>query len=72
MVGADRLGNCETLQKLLREQQNAQRWVTAICASPVKVLEKNGLIDGRNATAHPAVSGELTNSRWVGGGTYNA
>ena len=65
MPGAERLGDCAALQQLLRQQQDAQRWVTAICASPEVVLERAGLIAGRRATAHPAFSDKLANGRWA-------
>lgn len=65
MPGAERLSSCDTLQELLRQQQAAQRWLTAICAAPAVVLESGGLIGGRRATAHPAFAEKLANGRWA-------
>lgn len=43
---------------LLREQHAAGRWLAAICAAPVVLLDA-GLLVGRRYTAHPSVAAEL-------------
>jgi len=58
--GAERLGKCETLIELLRAQQDAGRFVTAICAAPAVVLEAQGFLKGKKATAHPAFTDKLS------------
>lgn len=43
---------------LARQQADANRWVTAICAAPT-VLAAAGLLQGRRYTAHHSVAKEL-------------
>lgn len=57
--GAERLGLCEPLRKLLREQALSNRVYGAICASPAIVLEPQGLLKDKKATAHPSFSSKL-------------
>ncbi|KAK6805682.1 hypothetical protein RDI58_003467 [Solanum bulbocastanum] len=57
-VGAERLHKSKILKKLLKEQESAGRIFGAICSSPA-VLQKQGLIKDRKATAHPAVLDKL-------------
>ena len=75
MPGAERLRDCEALTEIVTAQLGAGRTLGAICAAPQVVLDARGLLGGRKATAHPAFSGKLTDSRrvgcergWVGGG----
>jgi 4-methyl-5(b-hydroxyethyl)-thiazole monophosphate biosynthesis len=37
----------------------------AICAAPVVVLQAHGLLQGRKATCHPSVAGQLENDEAV-------
>jgi 4-methyl-5(b-hydroxyethyl)-thiazole monophosphate biosynthesis len=56
MPGATRLHGSGGLERLLREQKAAGRWIGAICASPAVVLQAHGLLDGvergKDALAH--------------------
>jgi len=59
MPGAEYLGKSTKLINLLRKQNRMHRTIAAICAAPVVVLERNGLIGGRNATCFPGMENEL-------------
>ena len=52
LPGADHLDRDPRIQKLVREQAQADRKVGAICAAP-KVLASAGLLENREATAYP-------------------
>ncbi|XP_038713263.1 protein DJ-1 homolog C isoform X2 [Tripterygium wilfordii] len=60
VAGAERLQKSRILKKLLREQNTAGRIYGAVCSSPV-VLDKQGLLKDKRATAHPSVVSKLTN-----------
>ncbi|XP_059313427.1 protein DJ-1 homolog C isoform X3 [Lycium ferocissimum] len=57
-TGAERLHKSKILKKLLKEQESAGRIFGAICSSPA-VLQKQGLIKDKKATAHPDVLDKL-------------
>ncbi|KAH0732199.1 hypothetical protein KY289_003387 [Solanum tuberosum] len=57
-AGAERLHKSKILKKLLKEQESAGRIFGAICSAPA-VLQKQGLIKDKKATAHPAVLDKL-------------
>jgi protein deglycase len=59
--GAEHLRDSADLTALLKRQHETNRLYAAICASPAVVLEHHGLLEGRRATAHPYIVGELTN-----------
>ncbi|OVA15667.1 ThiJ/PfpI [Macleaya cordata] len=59
VAGAERLNKCKVLKKLLKEQESAGRIYGAICSSPV-VLQKQGLLKEKRATAHPSIISQLT------------
>jgi len=59
MPGAEHLRDSATLTRLLLAQQKAGRLYAAICAAPVVVLQHHGLLQGRQATCHPSVAGQL-------------
>ena len=50
MPGAERIGASEPVRRLLAEQANSGRLVTAICAAPAVVRLRQS-ISGRNATS---------------------
>jgi protein deglycase len=62
MPGAENLRDSSQLITMLKEQQKAGRWVAAICASPVVILQHHGLLAGKRATCYPSMQGQLTNS----------
>ena len=66
MPGAERLSASPDVNALLRTQSAAGRLIGAVCASPAVVLEPAGLLEGRDATAHPAFSDRLPNQSHVG------
>lgn len=57
-AGAERLHKSKILKKLLKEQESAGRIFGAICSSPA-VLQKQGLLKDKKATAHPTVLDKL-------------
>ncbi|MBN2461161.1 MAG: DJ-1/PfpI family protein [Candidatus Cloacimonetes bacterium] len=59
MPGAEYLRDSEPLTRLLREQAKSNRLYAAICASPVVVLQHHGLLRGKKATVHPALTDKL-------------
>ncbi|XP_059063632.1 protein DJ-1 homolog A [Cryptomeria japonica] len=62
--GAERLGSCEHLVKLLREQAKSNKVYGAICASAV-MLDNKGLLKGKKATSHPHHSSRLSDQSAV-------
>jgi 4-methyl-5(b-hydroxyethyl)-thiazole monophosphate biosynthesis len=59
MPGSERLRDSTDLTALLVAQEEAGRFIAAICAAPVVVLQHHGLIAGRRATCHPTVAERL-------------
>ncbi len=59
MPGADHLAACAPLIEMLRTQQQAQRLIGAICASPAVVLKPHGLLEGVRATCYPCFKDRL-------------
>lgn len=57
--GAERLGKSKVLKKLLKEQKESGRIYGGICSSPA-ILQKQGLLKNKIATAHPSAIGKLT------------
>ena len=58
MPGTIRLGEDETVNRVILEFAEKGRLVAAICAAP-GVLGKAGLLKGKNATCHPGHEGDL-------------
>lgn len=54
LPGSDHLGADERVTGLLRSMNESGRFVGAVCAAP-KVLARNGLLEGKQATAFPGV-----------------
>ncbi len=65
MPGAEHLRDSAVLLEILKRQRDTERWYGAICASPAVVLEPHGLLQGRQATCHPAFVDRLTNRERV-------
>jgi 4-methyl-5(b-hydroxyethyl)-thiazole monophosphate biosynthesis len=59
MPGAEHLRDCEILTTILLDQRDAGRLYGAICAAPVVVLQRHGLLAGRAATCHPSFVSQL-------------
>lgn len=59
--GASNLRDSQVLATMLKAQDEAGRFVAAICASPAIVLEHHGLIKGRAATCYPSYSEMMPN-----------
>eukprot|EP00271_Cylindrocystis_brebissonii_P011759 TRINITY_DN29696_c0_g1_i1.p1 TRINITY_DN29696_c0_g1~~TRINITY_DN29696_c0_g1_i1.p1 ORF type:complete len:477 (-),score=83.12 TRINITY_DN29696_c0_g1_i1:649-2079(-) len=63
--GAGRMRDSSVLDSLLRSQAKEGRFLAAVCASPVVVLHSKGLLEGRKATAHSSLSGQLSDQSAV-------
>lgn len=59
MPGAQTLAQSRVLADLLRAQMQAGRWIAALCAAPVVVLQAHGLLQGIRATCFPSLQGHL-------------
>lgn len=59
--GAENLRDSADLVSLLKRQRESGQLYGAICASPAVILEHHGLLEGRQATCHPAFVEQLTN-----------
>jgi 4-methyl-5(b-hydroxyethyl)-thiazole monophosphate biosynthesis len=57
--GAEALTRYMPLIEKLQAQSEAGRWFAAICAAPALTLAPHGLLDGRQATCHPAFKDRL-------------
>ncbi|KAK1288919.1 hypothetical protein QJS10_CPB19g01776 [Acorus calamus] len=66
-AGTERLRKSRVIKKLLKEQKSAGRIYGAICSSPT-VLQKQGLLMDKRATAHPDVISQLTGQPAEGAG----
>ncbi|MBF6626340.1 DJ-1/PfpI family protein [Aerococcaceae bacterium zg-BR9] len=62
LPGATNLRDNDTVIELVQAFNQQEKLVTAICAAPI-VLEKAGVIDGKNVTSFPSFSGELTSAK---------
>uniref|UniRef100_A0ACD5YA13 Uncharacterized protein n=1 Tax=Avena sativa TaxID=4498 RepID=A0ACD5YA13_AVESA len=58
-AGAERLHKSKIVQKLLEEQKQADRMYGGIGYSPL-ILQRQGLLQDKKATAHPAIINQLT------------
>ncbi|KAH8740033.1 hypothetical protein FG386_000860 [Cryptosporidium ryanae] len=58
---ANTLGTDKHLLKLLKDTKEKGKLIAAICASPVLVFEKNGLLNNiEKATCYPSMASELS------------
>lgn len=65
MPGAEHLRDNKHVAEILSKQRASDKHIAAICAAPQVVLDSQGLLDGRKATAHPAFSDKLPNKESV-------
>ncbi len=63
MPGAETLSASKDLDKLLVDQKQSGRLLSAICAAPAVILESKGLLNGLEATSHPGFQKKLSNQR---------
>jgi len=61
MPGAINIANCEPAIELIKKMHAAGKIVAAICAAPVVVLAKTGLLTGKNYTCYPGMEDDLAN-----------
>jgi 4-methyl-5(b-hydroxyethyl)-thiazole monophosphate biosynthesis len=59
MPGAEHLRDSAPLLALLKQQKQAGRLYTAICAAPAVVLQHHSLIEKVRATCHPSLRSKL-------------
>ena len=55
MPGASNLAENEALCDILKERNENDEYIAAICASPSVIFGPLGLLDGRNATCYPGM-----------------
>ncbi|XP_065861980.1 protein DJ-1 homolog B-like [Euphorbia lathyris] len=58
--GAQAFAKSEKLVNMLKKQRESNKPYGAICASPALVLEPHGLLEGKKATAFPAMCEKLS------------
>ncbi len=58
MPGATNLRDEEKVIKLVQEFNHEEKLIAAICAGPI-VLERAGILEGREVTSYPGFEGEL-------------
>lgn len=58
MPGAANLRDSDKLIKIIKKLFEAEKLCAAICAAPI-VLEKAGILEGKNATSYPGFEKEL-------------
>ena len=56
--GAQRLAKSAKVGEILRQQEENNRWVGAICAAPI-ALQSHGVFQNRQLTSHPSVRAML-------------
>jgi 4-methyl-5(b-hydroxyethyl)-thiazole monophosphate biosynthesis len=59
LPGAAHLRDSEVLTKLLLQQNADNKWIAAICAAPVYVLQTHGILQGKAATCFPGEQNNL-------------
>jgi 4-methyl-5(b-hydroxyethyl)-thiazole monophosphate biosynthesis len=64
--GAENLKNSAVLAELLKKQNDQDKLLGAICASPAVVLEHHGLLEGKKATCHPLFIDQLSSQENAG------
>ncbi len=63
MPGASNLRDHQEVIKILKEMNENEKLVAAICAGPI-VLAKAGIIDGKNVTSYPGFEEDLKNAHY--------
>ncbi len=64
--GAENLSRDERVVKMLKDQHLDNRAIGAICAAPAIVLDRNGLVSGKNITCHPVCHKDVKQARLSG------
>lgn len=64
--GVDSMLECETLHKIIRKMNDEGKYVCAMCAAPV-VLDKLGLLEGRNFTAYKGYDQKIKSGNFLEG-----
>lgn len=65
MPGASNLADCETLCDILKERNENDEYIAAICASPSVVFGPLGILDGRDAVCYPGMEGGMEGANLV-------
>lgn len=60
MPGAANIAACDTAVELIKSCAQAGKLVTAICAAPVVILAKTGILAGHNYTCYPGMEDGLS------------
>lgn len=59
-AGSDNLAASQDLRSRIKYQNNAGKFIAAICAAPALVLSPTGILDGRQATCYPGFEEHFT------------
>ncbi len=59
MPGTANLRACDTLMDMVVKQNDAGKYIAAICAAPALVFSDLGLTKGRNSTCYPSFNDKL-------------
>lgn len=65
MPGSANLRDDERVINMIKSLNGSGKLVSAICAAPI-VLERAGVLKGRNATAYPGFDGEMSSCNYTG------
>ncbi len=63
-AGVALMSNNQTLISVLKKMNDQNKYIGAICAAPV-ILEKAGLLAGRNYTCYPTTFEKIKEGKWV-------
>ncbi len=65
MPGSANLRDDKRVINMIKSLNGSGKLVSAICAAPI-VLERAGVLKGRNATAYPGFDGEMSSCNYTG------
>lgn len=63
LPGSTNLRDNDRVIELVKDFDKNEKLIAAICAAPI-VLEKAGIIDGKNITSYPGTEGELKSGKY--------
>ncbi|MDR0496612.1 MAG: DJ-1/PfpI family protein [Treponema sp.] len=64
LPGADNLAASKATGAFLKEMAVSGKLVSAICASPARVLAPLGLLEGKKFTCYPGEEAKVSNAEW--------
>lgn len=64
MPGAKNLAEDGRVQQIIKDFNEHNKFIAAICAAPALVLGRSGVVDGKNVTCYPGMEGYLSKSTY--------